>query len=668
MAKNNITKILIANRGEIALRVMRTVRALGLKTVAVYSEADSDAPHVHFADESVLIGASPVGESYLRPENILAAAEKVGADAVHPGYGFLSENAEFAEAVEAAGLIFIGPTPRAIRLMGDKAEAKKLMLAAHVPCVPGYQGDDQSDATLIAEGEKIGFPLMVKASAGGGGRGMRLVHNKKDLPTALETARSEAKNAFGSDRLILEKAIIEPRHVELQIFADMHGGVVHLGERDCSVQRRHQKVVEEAPCPVMTDDLRAAMGDAAIDAAKSIDYRGAGTVEFLLDGNGEFYFLEMNTRLQVEHPVTEEITGLDLVALQIKVAQGEPLGLTQDDVSLRGHAIEVRLYAEDPYADFLPATGHIALWQEAHGAGIRIDSGIKSEQDISPFYDPMVAKIIAYGEDRETARRRLIKALRNTVLFGVRNNRDFLIDCLSRDRFAQGAATTAFIAQEFGDEGLSAPVPTLQHLAALGVLHYRAARAKAHAASVYVAPTLLNFTSSRALTSHYRLAIGEAEIDISLSCKGGEVYQVICGEQSATVKLVQASGTWTVLDIDDKRVEAISHVKAAQIFATLNGQNWVSEDLLALAHLGEEGGDGGRVVAPMHGRVIELCVTKGDKVEKNMRLAVIEAMKMQHDILAAADGVVADIFVSTDQQIAADDLMMDIDTGDDEEA
>ena len=342
------TSILVANRGEIACRVIRTAKAQGYRTVAVYSDADAKAPHVQMADTAVHIGPSPVNESYLVQENILAAAKASGAEAIHPGYGFLSENSEFAKACEDAGLVFIGPTPDAIHLMGNKAEAKRRMIAAGVPCVPGYEGEDQSDATLLSEGAKITLPLMVKAAAGGGGRGMRTVHKSSELSNAIKLARAEASSAFGSGELILEKAIMRPRHVEIQVFGDSHGTIVHLGERDCSVQRRHQKVIEEAPCPVMTDALRDEMGAAAIAAAQSISYRGAGTVEFLLDEYGTFYFLEMNTRLQVEHPVTELITGLDLVALQLQVAQGEPLGFTQDEVTLSGHAIEVRLYTEDP--------------------------------------------------------------------------------------------------------------------------------------------------------------------------------------------------------------------------------------------------------------------------------------------------------------------------------
>ena len=394
------------------------------------------------------------------PEKILAAAAETKADAVHPGYGFLSENADFAVAVEAAGLIFVGPSAEAIDLMGNKAAAKRRMIEAGVPCVPGYEGADQKDETLIAEGEKIGFPIMVKAAAGGGGRGMRFVEAANGLAAAITTARSEAENAFGSGELILEKAIVKPRHVEVQVFADSHGNVIHLGERDCSVQRRHQKVIEEAPCPVMTPELRDAMGGAAVEAARSINYRGAGTVEFLLDAGGEFYFLEMNTRLQVEHPVTEEVTGLDLVALQLRVAEGGELDLPQEEVFLDGSAIEVRLYAEDPANKFLPCTG-VVNFSTRLRPGVRVDAGIVAGQEISPFYDPMIAKIITYGETREVARKLMVDVLRETALFGVRTNRDFLIACLENDRFADGAFSTLSLPRNSAKKGFPKPRPAL---------------------------------------------------------------------------------------------------------------------------------------------------------------------------------------------------------------
>ncbi|MFY0534783.1 acetyl-CoA carboxylase biotin carboxylase subunit [Nannocystis pusilla] len=447
--------ILIANRGEIACRIIRTAHALGYRTVAVYSDADAGAPHVGLADRAVRIGPPPVRESYLNVAALIAAAKQAGADAVHPGYGFLSENDGFAQAVLDAGLVFIGPSPAAIRAMGNKAAAKRAMIAAGVPCIPGFQDSSeagQSAGRLAAEAERIGLPLLIKAAAGGGGRGMRMVRDWDGLPAALASARSEAESAFGSGELILERAITSGRHVEIQVFGDSHGHAIHLGERDCSVQRRHQKVVEESPSPAVSPALRAEMGAAAVLAARSIDYVGAGTVEFMLDADGKFYFLEMNTRLQVEHPVTELVTGLDLVAWQLRVAAGEPLPLTQEQIELRGHAIEVRLYAEDPYAGYLPQAGEVVAWQPASGDGVRVDHGLHRQQTVSPFYDPMIAKVITYGRTRDEARRRLVSALGRSVLLGLPNNKRFLADILEHPVFAAGGATTRFL-----DEHLPAP-------------------------------------------------------------------------------------------------------------------------------------------------------------------------------------------------------------------
>ncbi|MCF5186941.1 acetyl-CoA carboxylase biotin carboxylase subunit, partial [Pseudomonas simiae] len=439
------SKILIANRGEIACRIQRTAQALGYRTVAVYSDADAQALHVQMADEAVHIGPAPVQQSYLNIDAILNAARVTSADAIHPGYGFLSENPDFARACQQAGLTFIGPSPEAIELMGSKRLSKLAMLDAGVPCIAGYQGSAQDDSTLQREADAIGYPLMIKASAGGGGRGMRLVQHPEELLDNLHTARSEAKNAFGSGELILEQALIDPRHVEIQLFGDSHGHLIYLGERDCSIQRRHQKIIEEAPCPVMTPELRQAMGEAALNAGRAVNYVGAGTVEFLLDRNGRFYFLEMNTRLQVEHPVTELITGLDLVDWQLQIAAGQPLPLTQPDVSLNGHAMEVRLYAEDPAQGFLPQTGEVLRWDPA--AGVRIDHGVTEGQRISPFYDPMLGKIIAYGATREEARRKLLRAVEDTVLLGVTTNQPLLVDLLKHPDFVGGDFSTGFIAE-----------------------------------------------------------------------------------------------------------------------------------------------------------------------------------------------------------------------------
>ena len=439
-----ITKVLIANRGEIALRIQRTARDLGLSTVAVYSEADAEAPHVKAANEAIAIGPARASESYLSIDAIVDAARRSRADAVHPGYGFLSENADFARACVDAGLIFIGPDPEAIRLMGDKRLAKQRMRDAGIPCVPGWDGEDQDDPTIVSAASDLGFPLMVKAAAGGGGRGMRLVTNADAIDGAITSARSEARDAFGDGTLILESAVSNARHIEVQIFGDRHNNIVHLGARDCSVQHRHQKVIEEAPPPGLSPDVVEALYAAAIKAAAAIDYVGAGTVEFLVGPNEEFYFLEMNTRLQVEHAVTEMITGEDLVAWQILVARGEPLPKSQKDIQSSGHAIQARLYAEDTEAGFLPQIGPVVLWRGTTTDRVRIESGIETGSVISPHYDPMVAKIIAHGDDREQAIRQLTAALKSTALLGTTTNKRFLLGILAGVKFQTGAVATDF--------------------------------------------------------------------------------------------------------------------------------------------------------------------------------------------------------------------------------
>ncbi len=667
---NNFNSILIANRGEIACRVIRTAKKLGYRTVAVYSDADASAPHVQLADDAVRIGPGPVGESYLVPELILQAAASSGAESIHPGYGFLSENAAFAEAVESAGLVFIGPTREAIDVMGNKAESKRRMIEAGVPCVPGYEGHDQSDKTLLAEGLKIDLPLMVKAAAGGGGRGMRLVHDQADLANAIKLARAEAEGAFGSGELILEKAIIKPRHVEIQVFADTMGNTVHLGERDCSVQRRHQKVVEEAPCPVMTPELREKMGQSAIDAAKSINYRGAGTVEFLLDDSGFFYFLEMNTRLQVEHPVTELITGLDLVALQISVAQGEPLGLSQADITLEGHAIEVRLYTEDPSQDFLPASGPVDLWVPAPGVGVRIDDGISSGQAISPFYDPMVAKIIGYGPTRETARLRLIGALKETVLFGTPNNKDFLIQCLEKQSFIDGAASTAFIAEEFSEADLAVAPVSFSDSAVAATLDLWLENKAYFQHSLLVSCELKNWTMASAMVSRKQYQFDETTHDLSISPVNSSVdtYQVTdaTAEQSAVIQVVSIQANAAVVLLDGvKLVAQFMQRQRGQIYCSIGGRGAFFKDLIILDGALAEAVGGGRVIAPMHGLLLEVMVKPGDEVSKGQTLAVLEAMKMHYEIQAEIDGTVAEVTAVAGKQVAADDVLIDINENED---
>ncbi|MCX2972814.1 acetyl-CoA carboxylase biotin carboxylase subunit [Halieaceae bacterium IMCC8485] len=658
------SSILIANRGEIACRVIRTAKAQGYRTVAVYSDADAGAPHVKMADEAIFIGPSPVNESYLVQEKIIEAARISGAQAVHPGYGFLSENADFAVACEAAGLIFIGPSPDAIHLMGNKAEAKRRMLDAKVPCVPGYEGADQSDRVLIAEGEKINAPLMVKAAAGGGGRGMRLVNDVAELVNAIKLARAEAESAFGNGELILEKAIVRPRHVEVQVFADTQGNTIHLGERDCSVQRRHQKVIEEAPCPVMTDTLRAEMGAAAVAAAKSIHYRGAGTVEFLLDEKGNFYFLEMNTRLQVEHPVTELITGLDLVALQLQVAQGEPLGLNQKDITLTGHAIEARLYTEDPAQNFLPSSGSIDLWSPASGVGVRIDSGICTGQEISPFYDPMVAKVIAHGPTRDIARLRLIEALNATVLFGATHNSDFLVACLEKRCFAEGQATTAFIAEEFAEGETSSPEPDFTDSAVAAALQLSLEYEELYDRAVIVAPQLRNWASASPLISRKKYTHSEVTThDLSVTPLSDKLYKVFNADNEVSVELISTEGTTAHISIDGMQ-HTVRYMKprVGKIYLSINSRTNVYEDQIRLDGQQDEVDGSGKVVAPMHGLLLEIRVSAGDKVASGQTLAVLEAMKMHYEIVADASGTVTEVLVEPNNQVAADDLLIDIDT------
>ena len=680
---SSIRKILIANRGEIAVRVMQTARRLGISTVAVYSDADVEAPHVALADEAILIGPGPVGESYLVIDNILDAARQTNADAIHPGYGFLSENADFADAVQKAGLIFIGPDAEAISLMGNKAAAKRRMIEAGVPCVPGYEDADQSDERLIQAAKEIKFPIMVKATAGGGGRGMRLVQDMDEFKSALVTARSEAANAFGSDELILEKAIIYPRHVEIQVFADRYGHVVHLGERDCSVQRRHQKVIEESPCPVMTPELRADMGAAAVEAARNINYVGAGTVEFLLDQSGAYYFLEMNTRLQVEHPVTEMVTGLDLVELQIKVAQGDALDLQQEDVSLDGHAIEVRLYAEDPNNDFMPATGKIAAWRPAVMENVRFDDGVVEGQNISPFYDPMVAKVIAYGDDRETARKRLVEALRQTALLGPATNRDFLVTCLEKETFIKGEATTAFIGEIFGETGYTAEPLSSEMVALQGVLHFIHDREQALSRAISVPDALKNFSTSGSLQTPYSLLIGDEVFDLTVSsAKVGSYHVDIAVEEGADKVLIETHDVEQVspdesisFNVNNQIIKSLAVIDSNVLYHALQSADTAiflsSINQLVVTDDGGDGSAGGLVTAPLHGRVIDVFVKVGDKVAEGQKLAIVEAMKMQHEIFSEVEGNVVDVRIVSDQQVSVNDLMIEIveeNVGDEENA
>ncbi|MBL4882367.1 MAG: acetyl/propionyl/methylcrotonyl-CoA carboxylase subunit alpha [Oleispira sp.] len=665
-------KVLVANRGEIAVRVIRSAQSLGYRTVAVFSEADANAPHVSIADEAICIGAAAVGESYLVAEKLIAAAKKTGADAIHPGYGFLSENSAFAKACIDANIVFIGPRPEAIDLMGSKRHSKIAMIAAGVPCIPGYEGADQDDDVLKNAAIDIGMPVMLKASAGGGGRGMRLVTDANDLDELIKSARSEALNAFGSGELIIEKAVMQPRHIEIQVFADSYGNTVYLGERDCSVQRRHQKVVEEAPSPFVNPAMRKAMGEAAVNAAKSCNYVGAGTVEFLADSEGNFYFLEMNTRLQVEHPVTELITGLDLVAMQLRVAAGDKLSISQEDVTLTGHAMEVRLYAEDPGANFIPQTGLLNLWQPATGDGIRIDSGIQQGQAVSPFYDPMLAKIIAYGENREEARRRLVLAVEDSKLLGIKDNRAFLASILRDETFIQGEATTAFIAEDFSQDPSLQPLKAKETEVALAasILCALSSNVGSDLSSSLRAGTgwQNNRTGSRVIKLScedqvFELALSTVENTITVDFASTELASTNTAEEqdlktTQTIKIIeQSENTLKYLHDDIVRSITYSQTKGTgevlgcdQVHLAASYGNLTFTDISLQSAKKNKGGSD-QVLASMDGGMVDVMVQVGDVVKVGQTLAVLEAMKMEHPLKAGIAGTIAEVLVQAGDQV-----------------
>ena len=641
------SKVLVANRGEIAVRVMKTAKAMGYETVAVYSDADRNARHVTVADEAVYIGASKVSESYLSIQNIIEACKKTGADAVHPGYGFLSENTDFAAACAENGITFIGPPAPAIELMGSKRLSKIAMIKAGVPCVPGYEGDQQDIDYLEQQANQIGYPLMVKASAGGGGRGMRLVQSSADIVESLKTARSEAENAFGSGELILEKAVIAPRHVEIQVFGDTHGNYVYLFERDCSIQRRHQKVVEEAPCPVMTESLRQQMGEAAVAAARSCNYVGAGTVEFLLDQSGEFYFLEMNTRLQVEHPVTELVTGLDLVEWQLRVANGETLPLQQSELTLTGHAIEVRLYAEDPRLDFLPQTGQIQRWLPADLPNVRIDHGLLTTDEISPFYDPMVAKVIAYGKTRQDAIRLLARAVDDCVLLGVNSNKQFLVNLLKHPIIVKGDTNTAFIQAHFqDDESLHKQSLGLEHLAVVAALFTNAS-------------TNSSWNTGIALSLPLKLKHDEQQLQVLVKRDQSQVEVEICG-QTLAIQLVEQNSQKLIYSVNGVRRSIEYVLDGNTLFLdAVNGNIAIENATYAPPETSDIAGDG-KIKAPMDGAIINILVSTGDTVTKGQTLLILEAMKIQQQIKSDVDGVVGEIIGQVGQQVKKRQLVLNI--------
>ncbi|MFL6143654.1 MAG: biotin carboxylase N-terminal domain-containing protein [Labedaea sp.] len=644
--------ILIANRGEIAVRIIDTVRKLGIRTIAVYSDPDADARHVREADVAVHIGPATARDSYLSIERVLAAAKETGAEAIHPGYGFLAENTEFAKACAAAGVVFIGPPAPAIEAMGDKIRAKRTVAAAGVAVVPGRTEAGLSDRDLASAAEEVGFPVLLKPSAGGGGKGMRLVESASGLAGAIESARREARGAFGDDTLLVERFVARPRHIEIQVVADRHGNVVHLGERECSLQRRHQKIIEECPSPLLTPKARARMGAAAVDAARSVGYEGVGTVEFIVssDAPDEFFFMEMNTRLQVEHPVTEEVTGIDLVAAQVRIAAGEPLGWRQEELTLRGHAIEARVYAEDPSRDFLPTGGTVLLLDEPSGPGVRVDSGLLAGLRVGSDYDPMLAKVIAHGPDRATALARLDHALGRTVVLGVGTNLAFLRALLRDPEVRQGKLDTQLVERRLAELVATDPVPD----------------------RVFVAAALDELLSLRPAGP----AVDPWDVPNGWRVDGaaGTAFRLNCGAAQATVRVAGAPEA-AMVSVDGRAPQAASarwdgetlvlthggrttrfrraHDAASDtLWLAADGRSWaVAEHSMLEAESSVVDG-GGPLVSPMPGTVLVVKCATGDRVSAGTPLLVVEAMKMEHTIAAPVDGVVTELNVQAGQQVS----------------
>jgi 3-methylcrotonyl-CoA carboxylase alpha subunit len=661
------TKVLIANRGEIACRVIKTARRMGIRTVAVYSDADANARHVRLADEAVLLGPAAARESYLVAEKIVEACRRTGAQAVHPGYGFLSENADFAEALAANGIAFIGPPASAIRAMGSKSEAKKLMGNASVPLTPGYHGDDQTPALLHREADAIGYPVLIKAAAGGGGKGMRLVDRSEDFPDALGSCKREAISSFGNDHVLIEKYVTNPRHIEIQVFADTRGNCVYLFERDCSVQRRHQKVLEEAPAPGMTPERRRQMGEAAVAAARAVGYVGAGTVEFIANQDGSFYFMEMNTRLQVEHPVTEMVTGQDLVEWQLRVAAGQPLPLAQEQLQIRGHALEARIYAEDAGKGFLPSTGKlIRLRAPAESLNVRVDTGVEEGDEITPFYDPMIAKLIVWDEHRDAALARMRKALADYQVAGVTTNIDFLSRLVACPAFAGADLDTGLIERQKTflfpatqavpyDALLVATVGELlweQHKAGLAAKSSGDPWSPWHARDGW----RMNLSAARIIGFRDGESLVEAQVRYQR-----DQWQITINGRTALARGRKLEGDRIAVEFDDRRLIASVVVPQGDflrgtvddkrsVFLQGSTYSLLRDDPLHLVEAG--GAHGGGLTAPMPGKVVALLAQPGQKVEKGAPLLILEAMKMEHTITAPAAGTVKAFCYAAGEQVA----------------
>ena len=644
-----IKKVLVANRGEIAARIMRTCRRLGIETVAVYSEADRNSPHVLLADQAICIGPPPSRDSYLAMDKIIAAAKNCGADAIHPGYGFLSENDQFALAVEEAGIIFIGPSPESIRMMGNKLAAKKAAKDFNIPMVPGTETalSDMKEAIAVASG--LGYPLLIKAAAGGGGKGMRIVNQADELEPQVERAMSEALASFGDGSVFIEKYVTSPRHIEIQVMADKHGHCLHFFERECSIQRRHQKIIEEAPSSILTPEKRNRMGQDAIMVARSCNYTGAGTVEFLMDENNHHYFLEMNTRLQVEHPVTEMVTGLDLVEWQLRVAAGQPLPLAQAEVRLSGHAIEARLYAEDPYAGFAPQTGTVRRWRPQHAlhAGVRIDAGIEEGSEVSPWYDPMVAKVIAHGRDRDDAIRRLRAALQNTPLLGLRNNGRFLADLVDHPAFRNAAMTTTLIDQwqEAGEPLLQRPVPgdDLWCLAAATFALQDGPGWRANSVAAYGIPLQCEDSSHTLRVQPDRTGLVRVEL----------------GTQRHEVRIFGFDDGALRYEMDGVRRQALACIHESELHLAVAGSVHVFREVSAFPNR-DAAQDATRARAPVAGKVTQVQVAVGDAVALGQALVCVEAMKMEMWLSAQAAGRVTVVHAQAGDQVESGALLVEI--------
>lgn len=655
------SKILIANRGEIACRVAATARRLGIQTVAVYSDADANAKHVAVCDEAVWIGAASAKESYLRYEKIIAVAQETGAQAIHPGYGFLSENAEFAQACQAAGIAFIGPPASAIMAMGSKSAAKTLMEQAKVPLVPGYHGDNQDADFLHAQADQIGYPVLLKASAGGGGKGMRVVESSAQFKEALASCKREAINSFGDDKVLVEKYLVRPRHIEIQVFADTQGDCVYLFERDCSVQRRHQKVLEEAPAPGMTDERRRAMGEAAVAAAKAVGYVGAGTVEFIANQDGSFYFMEMNTRLQVEHPVTEMITNTDLVEWQLRVAAGEALPLRQDQLQISGHALEARIYAENPEKGFLPSIGSLqhvrmpAAVNFERSSSVRIDSGVRQGDAISPFYDPMIAKLIVWGQDRKEALAKMAQALAEYQIVGLNTNIAFLSRLVRSQAFSSADLDTGLIERNQAELFPEVPAPSLTTLAFAIVALLQSERQVGTSPWQNTQGWRMNSQLQRSLSFFDEEQEHSQTVQVTYL---DDAWKLTQNEHSLTVRNVSPSNETNedfVLQIaseDHARTIQGTVIRSGEFFHVFaQGHHTKLHYLDPLAHAGDSEAETGRLTAPMPGKIVALLVAAGQTVKKGDPLLIMEAMKMEHTISAPHDGTIESVFYAVADQV-----------------